>query len=177
MEVYFVRHTSVDVPPGICYGNTDVGLKASFEEEAAETKKKLDGLIFDAVFTSPLSRAIRLAEFCGYPDAMVDQRLIEYNFGEWELQSYDRLYSEKEEFRSWCGHYLTQRCPGGDSLSDQIARVRSFIEEIRSKGFHRVCAFCHGGVLAIARGLSGGMTMEETFRNIPPYGSIIIEEF
>lgn len=177
MEIYFVRHTSVDVPSGICYGNTDVGLKSSFEAEASVTKSKLDNLVFDAIFTSPLTRAVRLADYCGYPNAVVDPRLIEFNFGEWELQSYDRLYAEEPEFRSWCKHYLTQRCPGGDSFADQISRVRSFIEEIRSKGYHRVCAFCHGGVLAIARGLSGKITMEETFRDIPPYGSVIIEEF
>ena len=26
MEVILIRHTSVDVPPGVCYGQTDVPL-------------------------------------------------------------------------------------------------------------------------------------------------------
>ena len=33
MEVIFIRHTSVDVPPGVCYGQTDVPLRHSFEQE------------------------------------------------------------------------------------------------------------------------------------------------
>ena len=173
MEIYLVRHTSVDVPSGICYGHTDVGLKDSFVEEAAQTKSQLEGLEFDAVYTSPLSRAIRLATFCGYPNAEIDRRLIEFNFGEWELQSYDRLYAEVSEFRDWCENYLTQRCPGGDSFPDQISRVRSFMDDMRTIGYMKVCAFCHGGVLAIARALSGQLTMEETFHDIPPYGSVI----
>lgn len=41
MEIVLIRHTSVDVPPGVCYGQTDVPLKPSFEQEAAVTKENL----------------------------------------------------------------------------------------------------------------------------------------
>ena len=37
MVVYLIRHTSVDVPQGVCYGQTDVPLNPTFEEEAAQT--------------------------------------------------------------------------------------------------------------------------------------------
>ena len=33
-KIVWVRHTTPDVIPGTCYGQTDVPLKASFEEEA-----------------------------------------------------------------------------------------------------------------------------------------------
>ena len=38
MEVYMIRHTSVGVPKGTCYGWTDVPIADTFEQEAAETK-------------------------------------------------------------------------------------------------------------------------------------------
>ena len=41
MEVILIRHTSVDVPPGMCYGQTDVPLKPTFEAEAAVTAENL----------------------------------------------------------------------------------------------------------------------------------------
>ena len=41
MEVILIRHTSVDVPPGVCYGQTDVPLKPTFEAEAAVTAENL----------------------------------------------------------------------------------------------------------------------------------------
>ena len=41
MVVYLIRHTSVDVPQGVCYGQTDVPLKPTFEEEAAQTSAQL----------------------------------------------------------------------------------------------------------------------------------------
>jgi len=173
MEIYFVRHTSVAVPSGICYGSTDVDLASTFEEEARKVKRELEGIEFDKVYSSPLSRAVKLASYCGYPDAIQDSRLSEFDFGDWELCSYNELYENVPLFRTWCENYLTVRCPNGESLSDQIFRVKSFIDSVREKGFNRICVFCHGGVLAISRSLSGEKTMEETFKSIPPYGSII----
>ena len=41
MEVIFIRHTSVDVPPGVCYGQSDVPLRDSFSQEAAVTSENL----------------------------------------------------------------------------------------------------------------------------------------
>ena len=69
MEIYLVRHTSVDVPAGYAYGQTDVPLRPSFEDEAEAVKKTLSGHIFDKVWSSPLTRCVRLANYCGYPDA------------------------------------------------------------------------------------------------------------
>ena len=56
MEVILIRHTSVDVPPGVCYGQTDVPLKPTFEAEAAVTAENLKAYLpFDHVYTSPLT--------------------------------------------------------------------------------------------------------------------------
>ena len=91
MEVILVRHTSVDVPPGTCYGQTDVALRSTFSEEAEAVYRRLAGYApFDRVYTSPLSRCIRLAEYGGYADAVRDSRLLELNFGAWEMQR-DRM--------------------------------------------------------------------------------------
>ena len=56
MVIYFMRHTAVDVPQGVCYGQTDVPLKPTFEMESTQTAAHLEGLSFDKVYTSPLTR-------------------------------------------------------------------------------------------------------------------------
>ena len=56
MVIYLMRHTAVDVPQGVCYGQTDVPLKPTFETEATQTAANLQGLSFDKVYTSPLTR-------------------------------------------------------------------------------------------------------------------------
>ena len=59
MVVYLIRHTSVDIPQGVCYGQTDVPLNPTFEEEAAQTSARLKGLQFDFLDTV-ISFAIRV---------------------------------------------------------------------------------------------------------------------
>ena len=53
MEIYLVRHTSVDIPAGYAYGQTDVPLRPSFEDEAEADKKNLSANTFDKVWSSP----------------------------------------------------------------------------------------------------------------------------
>ena len=91
MEIYLIRHTSVDVPAGYAYGQTDVPLKPTFEEEAEEVKKGLSDHTFDKVWTSPLTRCVRLANYCGFPEAEREDRIKEVNFGEWEMKSWNAV--------------------------------------------------------------------------------------
>ena len=76
MKVYIVRHTSVLLDGNVtCYGATDVDVRPTFEEEAQLTKERLHGIPFDGVFSSPLQRARKLAVYCGFADAVLDDRL------------------------------------------------------------------------------------------------------
>ena len=64
MDLIMIRHTSVGVPRGTCYGWTDVPVADTFEQEAAETLRDLQPLMpFDRVYSSPLTRARMLAEY------------------------------------------------------------------------------------------------------------------
>ena len=167
-----VRHTSVGVPAGYAYGHTDVPLKETFEEEAALVKKELEGLEFDKVWTSPLSRCVRLAVYCGYPDAVRDERVKEVNFGEWEMKSWDELSADPRS-EAWFKDWIHIPTPHGESLLDQYNRVSDFINEVRKSGMKRVCVFAHGGVLTCARVYAGEYPLKDAFRNVPAYGGVI----
>lgn len=174
MIIYFIRHTSVDVPKGICYGRTDVPLATTFKEEATNVAKQIKGIEFDAVYSSPLSRALKLADFCGFEEPIVDARISEFNFGEWEMKSFDSLYNEDPRFRIWCeGNYIKTSAPGGESFADQMARFENFIQEKKEQGNKTIAAFCHGGILACALIYSGKATADKAFDSVPPYGSVI----
>jgi len=150
MEIVLIRHTSVDVPPGVCYGQTDVPLKPSFEQEAAVTKENLKVYLpFDHVYTSPLTRCVRLASYCGYPDAERDRRIMEINFGDWEMKPFDR------------------------NDDPRLQRVSSFLDELKTKPYQRVAIFAHGGVLICAQIYAGLIKAEEAFNALTPYGGII----
>ncbi len=172
MEIYLVRHTSVDVPKGTCYGFTDVPLKNTFETEAAVTKLRLDGVEFDCAFTSPLSRAVRLAEFCGYGDAVRDDRLKEMNMGAWEMQLFDKINDPHLE--KWYGNYLEERTTGGESFRDLYGRVSSFLDELRQRECRRAVVFAHGGVLLCAQVYAGVTDIRSGFSNLTPYGGVVV---
>lgn len=172
MEIYLIRHTSVDVPAGYAYGFTDVPLKESFEEEAEIVKKNLSGLSFDHVYCSPLSRCVRLASHCGYPEATQDNRIKEINFGEWEMKSWEEL-SEDPRTQEWFADWVNYCMPDGESFTHQLQRVSSFLDEIRTKDYQKVAVFAHGGVLSCARVYAGEYDLKEAFKQIPSYGEII----
>lgn len=174
MKVTLIRHTSVDVPKGVCYGFTDVPLNTSFPTEAAQTAQKLAGLTFDAVFSSPLTRARRLAAFCGYADATLDDRLKEMNFGDWEMQKFDEI--NDPHLQVWYNDYLHERTRNGESFTDQYLRVAHFLTEMKERGYQHIALFAHGGVLVSAQVYAGTVKEEEAFSALTPYGGVICIE-
>ncbi|RHJ91173.1 alpha-ribazole phosphatase [Parabacteroides bouchesdurhonensis] len=172
MEIYFIRHTSVDVPAGYAYGQTDVPLRSTFQAEAEIVKNSLQNISFDKVWCSPLSRCVKLADYCGYPDAERDERVKELNFGEWEMKSWEDISTDPRS-QSWFNDWLNVRIPSGESFKDQYIRVSAFIEELKESGLERVCVFAHGGVLTCARVYAGEYDITDAFKNIPSYGEII----
>lgn len=173
MKVVFIRHTRVDVPPGTCYGQSDVALAESFEQEAAEVSRKLRPFSpFTQVYTSPLTRARKLATFCGYPDAQPDDRLMEMNMGEWEMQRYDDI--RDPALQAWYENYLHLPATGGESFPQLRARVASFLDELRTAPeTSSFAVFTHGGVLVAAALYARLYPEAEAFRQQPSYGGIL----
>lgn len=168
MEIVLVRHTSVGVPKGTCYGWSDVPVAETFEAEAAETKKNLGDAPFDAVYSSPLTRARKLAAYCGWPSPVVDDRLKEMNMGDWEMKPFDEI--EDENLQRWYDDYMHLAATGGESFPDLFARVSSFLDELKARPYRRVAVFAHGGVL-ICAGIYGGLfPKEDCFKHLVPYG-------
>lgn len=91
-----IRHTRVGVPKGTCYGWSDVPVADTFEAESMQTAKNLkeilsDGIVPDKIYSSPLTRAMKLSKYCGFSNPVKDDRLKEMNMGEWEMQKYDEI--------------------------------------------------------------------------------------
>lgn len=171
MKITLVRHTSVDVPQGVCYGQSDVPLRATFVREAETVREKLKGLRFDAVYTSPLSRCVKLASYCGYDDAVRDGRLMEMNFGEWEMQRWDEIKDPR--LNEWFDDWFHVKATGGESSEEQQQRLRQFLEEIRTNDKENVLLFTHGGIMIHMLLLSGAATLDNVFSQQPDYAGIL----
>lgn len=169
-ELWVVRHTAVDMPKGVCYGQTDVGLLSTFNEEALDVKKRLSGYLPDVVFSSPLSRATRLANAVGY-DPQLDHRLLEQNFGEWEEKRYDEI--NDPQLQRWYDNYVDVVPTGGESFRQQVERVGYFIEELRASAYSSILVFAHGGVQMAVGAYLGLYPIFDAPKHFQGYGSIM----
>ncbi len=171
MIITLIRHTSVNVPEGMCYGQTDVPLKPSFFEEAEVTRNKIRAENFDAIYTSPLSRCVKLADFCGFTNAQKDDRIKELHFGDWEMQYYDQI--SDPHLQEWYNDYLNVTTTNGESFLMQYNRVSAFLNELKKKNYSSIAMFTHGGVILCAQVYAGLLKPEEIFKSMTPYGGIV----
>ena len=169
MKVYLIRHTAVDVPSGMCYGQTNVPLKPSFEEEASVVKSNIKEIKADAIFSSPLSRCRKLARFCGFEDVMLlDDRLKELHFGDWETHNWDDI-----DMSIWETDWVNPPAPNGESFTQMFQRVSAFFDELKAEPHDTVIIFTHGGVISCARVYFEEADIQKTFDLMPQYGEIV----
>lgn len=169
MDLYLVRHTSVGVSPGVCYGQSDVELAVSFREEAEIVKSQLQNIGFSAVFSSPLSRCTKLASFCGFESATIDNNLMEMDFGEWEGQRWDEIVDP--HLAIWYQCWTTERTTGGESFQDLCYRAETFLKKL--KGDDKVLVFTHAGFIRAVGVALGIHPIREAFSQAVAYGEII----
>ena len=156
MQLHLIRHPRPAVAPGICYGQTDLGLA----EPAAEVAARLRPLLPEryTLHASPLQRARLLAEQLGAP--RLDERLREMHFGDWEGVAFDTLGRAIDD---WAADPLGFRAPGGESAREMAARVLHWLDEVLGAargsgeaGEPALVVVAHGGPLrAIAGHLLG----------------------
>jgi len=168
MNLTFIRHTSVAVEPGICYGQSDVELSSTFEAEAQQVRSKLPLRPFDAVYCSPLSRCRKLATFCGFQDPVVDERLMELNFGDWEMKAWADIRDPR--LQQWFDNWVEVTPTRGESFAALIVRVKEFLEELKKLPLHDVVIFTHAGVIRAAGILAGTFLASEACNYQVGYG-------
>lgn len=175
MKLLFIRHTSVDVAPGTCYGQTDVPLKESFLEEAEIVKDKLIAEHIDAAYCSPLSRCVRLAKFCGFEHPIIDSRLMEMNFGDWEMKKYEEI--DDPRLQLWYDDFLNFAPTNGESSMEQRSRLESFLDDLKRQYSATpdvtIAVFTHGGIIIHALTILKGMSYDEAFANQAQYGDVV----
>lgn len=172
MHLYLIRHTSVGVPRGTCYGWTDVPVSEHFDTEAAACKTQLQGLRFDRVYTSPLTRASQLATYCGFPDAVQEPRMREMHMGDWEMKRFDEITDP--QLKEYYDNYLDSPTRNGESFRQLYARVVQFLQELQASASDDACiaVFCHGGPIICAMAYAGLVSIEEGYAHIPDYASV-----
>jgi len=175
MKLYLVRHTKTDCVPGVCYGRSDVGLDGSFEVEKETLLKKLSDIEFEEIYSSPAIRCSLLAEaFSGKVKSIkYDDRLKELDFGIWEGKTWNEI-EKSEEAKLWYKDYVNIPCPGGESYSDLLERVESFILDLKKIiSDKNILIICHGGTIRAFYSIINKIPPQKAFDLKIDYGQIL----
>lgn len=135
MKIYLVRHPeTIANRDGIVYGWMDYPYTEVGQEMARRIPSYFRGLEIDAVYSSPLGRARRLAEGIGQEtgrSVQTDDRLKEMNFGVLEGTLFDKLDpGQREILDRLFADFENFRIPGGESGSMIRERADSFFREL-----------------------------------------------
>lgn len=129
-------------------GRTDEPLNDTGRQQAREAREKIRNIHFDAVYASPLDRAIETATIIGdvnRRDVIIDERIIEVNFGKYELKKYSALGPAMTLY--WLLPTLLPTPGTVESLDSMRQRSRSFLQELEQKNYDNVLVACHGGIM------------------------------
>lgn len=131
-------------------GFSDVALNAKGIEQAQAAGRVLAGHGFDAVYSSPLRRALVTAELVvPGADILVDDRLMEINVGSWAGLTWEQITSMLPSYESKYANGIDfRRSPTGETLADVVARGLPAVEEIAERhAGQRVLIVSHGLLL------------------------------
>ena len=152
---YLIRHGQTEWnEKGIYQGWTDIPLSEMGEKQAELLGKRFRKIPLDALYVSPLQRAIQTAEFVakasGVP-LVTDEHFKEINFGEWEGSSIPQL-TEKygKPFTDFFANPFDVTFPGEGSFDKVRKRsVEGFMELLEKHRGEKVAIVAHGGLLRV----------------------------
>ena len=126
--IYLARHGETAWSlSGQHTGLTDLPLTGRGEQNAQRLGKRLAGLNFSKVFTSPLQRARRTCELAGFGSvAEIDPNLVEWNYGDYEGRKTAEIHAEHPDWQ-----LFRDGCPGGESPTQIGARADKVVNSLR----------------------------------------------
>ena len=154
---------------GRIQGQEDIPLSDSGVSELFWLGGILGTIKFDAVYSSPLHRAlataIRFTEDNRFDNVIQDARLKERHYGLWQ----GMLDSEvKEKYPiTWNSNWRMCGPPGGESQSQLVIRAASFLDDVLGEHVEqRIAIVSHEGLLAAMLGyiLKIPLEMHQTLR-------------
>ena len=166
--IWLLRHTAVQVPPGVCYGRQDVPLAPGAADDIAAVLARLPMPLPQGgrVVASSARRCTALAAAIDRR-FKTDARLLELDFGAWEGLAWDDV--PRPALDSWAADPWGFAPPGGESGAALLARVQAFWADFT----HRpLVIVSHGGPLRLLRQFAEGRA-PDILEKPPALGAVI----
>ena len=137
-SIYLVRHGQTAWNrEEIFRGRTDVPLDETGLKQAELAGEYLKEVEIDAIYSSPLSRALETAEkIARFHNLKVQplEGIVDMSFGNWEGHAHQEIKkNDSETYRRWREEPHLVRLPGGESLDDVRVRSMAALNEVSKK--------------------------------------------
>ena len=163
MKLILVRHPAPEVASGICYGGSDVAV-APHILAAALAGLRASLPAHTPLYTSPLSRCAALASTLAHDlqasQFTHDARLVEMDFGSWELRAWHDI--DRGEIDAWALDLAHYRPGGGENVLAMASRIASFLDELLREQHAAVIIICHAGTIRLLSALQAGLPLAQT---------------
>ena len=138
MKLYIIRHGQTAWnKEEVFRGTKDIPLNEVGLKEAAALGNYLKPVSFDALYTSPLSRAVQTARAVGKMaglEPVVEPNLIDLNFGAWQGVAHEDVKKKFPDlYETWITAPNQARFPEGESLNDVLKRVETLVSTLLEK--------------------------------------------
>ncbi|HJW92571.1 MAG TPA: histidine phosphatase family protein [Thermoanaerobaculia bacterium] len=150
-QLILIRHgETVQNAAGIAQGWNDSALSELGERQVRAVAERLHVFRADALYSSPLGRAMStarvIADVLGLEIRTLDG-MREMGYGRWEGQSFlDVRKADYEIYKRWSSD-ADCRCPEGESHNDVAQRIAAALEQIDAA---RPIVVTHGTAIRIA---------------------------
>ena len=163
-----IRHPPVAVPSGVCYGASDVPLAADPRPVATALRPRLPADF--RLVSSPASRCLDLAHALA-PAPLIDVRLSEIDFGDWELRRFDDL--PRAEIDRWAADAWGFSPPRGESTDTMARRVWAAWLDFGADNTDNWAIVSHGGPLRVIAGILLDLPREDWLNIDCPQGGLL----
>ena len=149
-----IRHgETVHNVAGIAQGWQDSDLSERGERQVRQLAERLKAMNVDALFSSPLNRAIAtataIAETTGLEVKTLEE-LREMNYGGWEGRSFlDVRRLDEDIYQRWIVDGDVA-CPSGESHNDVRRRLETAVAHIGGNGARKAAVVTHGTAIRVA---------------------------
>ena len=155
MILYCVRHGESQYnATGRIQGQLDIPLSELGQRQGDAAAEALKDRQIEAIFSSPLQRALHTAHRIGKAlnlEVQVDDRLMEINAGVFQGLNWEEIEtSHPVDSLLWKTHDPDFIIPQGESRRQLMQRGREVLEEIATGSHKRVAVVAHGGLLTAA---------------------------
>lgn len=170
MEIYLIRHTAPNIEKGICYGQTDLDVADTFQEECGIIHKNVIFNSTTKVYSSPLLRCKKLAKTFS-SEIQYDERLMELDFGAWEMQEWDTI--PDDQLTPWMKDFVNVQVPQGESYTFLQKRVLDFFNTCFSDIHEKKIIVTHAGVIRSLIADLKGIPLKDSFSIQLNYGHVL----